>query len=112
MKQFLAPIPLLILLFPSITLGETMDDLMKWEGIYYKKFTDIPFTGKVSGRTYGAFKNGKWDGPYIHYWKNGQLGEKGNYNDGKREGSWVAYYATGTLWKTYTGIYKNGKLIK
>ena len=59
------------------------DDLVRREGIYYKKSTDVPFTGKVTGKdpeynrkTQGSFKDGKWDGPYVSYHYNGQLWEK------------------------------------
>jgi len=63
MKRILAPILLLTLLFPTLAFGETMDDLMKREGIYYKKFTEVPFTGKTTGKEQGSIKDSKWDGP-------------------------------------------------
>jgi len=40
-------------------------DLVKRDGIYYEKFTDVPFTGKVDGKTTGYFKNGKRDGSCV-----------------------------------------------
>ena len=45
MKHILAPILLLVFLFPSLALGEefTIDDLVEREGLYYKKSTDVPF---------------------------------------------------------------------
>ena len=58
MKRILAPIVLLTLLFPALALGETMDDLVKRDGLFYKKFTTVPFSGKVTGNTQGSFKNG------------------------------------------------------
>lgn len=94
MKQFLAPILLLTLLFPVFAIGETMDDLVKREGIHYKKFSDTPFTGKVTAQTQGkfiteqgSFKNGKKDGPWVKYWLNGQLAFKTNWKDGKKVAS-------------------------
>jgi hypothetical protein len=51
MKRILAPILLLILLFPALALGDTVGDLVVRDGIHYKKFTDVPFTGKVTVRT-------------------------------------------------------------
>ena len=50
MTRILAPILLLVLLFPSFAFGETMRYLVKRDGLYYKKFTHVPFTGKVRGR--------------------------------------------------------------
>jgi hypothetical protein len=48
MKHILAPIVLLTFLFPSLAFGVTMDDLVKRDGIHYKKFSDVPFTGKTT----------------------------------------------------------------
>ena len=43
---FIKPLVLIFLVsLPSW--GLTMDDLVKREGLYYKKFTDVPFTGKI-----------------------------------------------------------------
>ena len=61
MKQFLTPILLLTFLFPTFAIGETMDDLVKRD-VHYKKFSDAPFTGKITGRPQGSFKNGKRGG--------------------------------------------------
>ncbi len=53
----------LLLFFASpIIQALTLDDLVVQEGIYYKKFTDVPFAGSVEGRAQGAFKRGKKDG--------------------------------------------------
>jgi hypothetical protein len=107
MKHILAPIPLLTLLFPSLAFGVTMDDLVKRDGIQYKKFSDVPFTGKTTGKTQGSFRNGKKDGPWVTYYPNGQLGSKGTYKDGKKEGLWVSYWDSGDLQSK--GTYKDGK---
>ena len=109
----------------------TIDDLVEREGIYYKKFTDVPFSGKVTGIEQGTFKNGKKEGPWVSYWENGQLKMKGDYGDRGREGPWVSYWENGQLemkgdyrdrgregpWVSYwengqlemKGDYKNGK---
>ena len=154
---------LIVLLFPALALGGevTMKDLEKREGLYYKKFTDVLFTGKVTekllrgtfrngkkdgpwveyqrnGRlwfkeTYkdgkqdgpfvwyhdngqlldkGTYKDGKPDGPWVIYHDNGQLKDKGTFKDGKRDGPWVGYNSDGTVWKKYTGTYKDGVKVK
>jgi len=111
-------------------------DLVWRKGLYYKKFSDVPFTGKTTGKTQGTFKNGKKDGPCVDYWDNGQLESKGTYEngkmdgpyvsyhdngqfrakgtlkDGKREGPWVDYKKDGTVWEKYTGTFKNGVKVK
>jgi len=85
-----------------------MDDLVKQDGIYYKEFTDVPFTGKVTGKEQGAFKNGKKDGPWVYYHKDGQIRYKGNWKDEKMDGPWVAFNKDGTVYPNLTGTYKNG----
>jgi hypothetical protein len=79
MNRLLAPILLLTLLFPALAFGETMDDLVKRDGLYYKKFSEVPFTGKVTGTSQGSFKNGKKNGPWKIYWDSGNLKEKGTF---------------------------------
>ena len=100
----------MVLLFPSLALGGevTMDDLVERDGVYYKKFTDVPFTGKVTGKTQGTFKDGEKDGPWVTYWDPGELWSKGTYKDGKEDGPWVGYWFNGTVWDDYTGTFKNG----
>ena len=107
MKHLLAPILLLTLLFPSLAYGETMDDLVKRDGIHYKKFSTVPFTGKVTGKSQGSFKNGKWDGPWVSYYDNGQLWSKGTFKDGKKNGHWVHYHDNGQLMEQ--GIFSDDK---
>ena len=107
MRQILAPILLIVLLFPALALGETKDDLVYREGLYYKKFSEVPFTGKTTGKTQGSFRKGKEDGPCVFYWDNGQLHSKGTYKDGKIDGPWVFYWDNGEL--SYKGTFKDGK---
>ena len=126
MKRFLAPILLLTFLFPSFAYGdglickvtgwncpEVVDykDLVKREGLYYKKFTDFLFTGKVTGNTRGSIKDGNWDSPYVSYiyYDNGQLSSKSTYKDGKQDAPWVSYYFDGSI--DFKGTFKDGKKI-
>jgi hypothetical protein len=87
--------------------GETMSDFVYRDGLVYKKFTDVPFTGTATGEEQGSFKNGKKDGPWISYHKNGQLDSKGTRKNGKKDGPWVRYHDNGQLW--FKGTYKDGK---
>ena len=54
MRHILTSVVLVVLLFPALALGETMDDLMIKDGLYYKNYYKIlfgvPFTGKVAGK--------------------------------------------------------------
>ena len=51
----------LFLTLPAFVSAETVhsDDLVIRNGLYYKKFTNVPFTGRTSGRTQTTFKDGK-----------------------------------------------------
>ena len=59
--------------------GHKWNDLVRRDGIYYKKFTEVPFTGKTTGQLQVSFKNGKLHGPWIRYHDNGQLFRKWTY---------------------------------
>ena len=89
-----------------------MKDLVERDGLHYKKFSVVPFTGKITGNTQGTFKNGKKDGPWVSYHENGQLWTKGTYKNGKKDGPWVGYEDDGTVWEKYTGTFKDGKKVK
>ena len=64
------------------------NELVERKGLYYKKFSDVPFTGKVTGKGQGELK------------------------DGKKEGPWVGFNEDGTIVPSLTGTYKNGKKVK
>ena len=98
---------LFVSLLSSPSWSETLSDLVFRDGLYFKKFTDVPFTGKLTGNPQGSFKNGQREGAWVHYYENGQLEYKGNYKNGYQENTWISYYENGQL-KT-KGNYKNGK---
>ena len=98
---------LFISLLSSPGWSETSDDLVEREGLLYKKFTDVPYTGMITGKSQGSIKNGKWDGTVVTYDENGQLLIKENYKNGKLNGNWVAYDENGQLWIKQS--FKNGK---
>ena len=86
-------------------------DLVERDGVYYRKLSDVPFSGKVTGLYKGNFKNGKEKGEWVSYWDYlpySEFRSKGNYKNGKKEGAWVGYDKDGTLDKEVTGTYKNG----
>ena len=119
LSHILSPIVLLTFLFPSFAYGEAVDwkDLVIRDGLYYKKFTDVPFTGNVegvhfSGKTVSTnFKSGKVHGPWISYHENGQLWMRGSYKKGKLDGLVFVYQENGQLRKEVTGTYRLGEKI-
>ena len=68
---FLLPIVLLSLISTSCW-GIDYSDLRERDGLYYQKFTDTPFTGKVSGKSQGSYKNGREEGEWVWYYDSGQ----------------------------------------
>ena len=99
---------------PSWSGTLTMDDLVEKEDLlFYKKFSIFspldflyPFTGEISGLQSGSFKNGKREGIWVSYHKNGNIGIKEIYKDGKRDSFYEMYYENGQLLDK--GNYKDG----
>ena len=100
----------LFLTLPALVSAETIsfDDLVERNDLYYKKFSDVPFTGKVDGRIQGIIKRGKRQGLWLEYHENGQLRRKENYKDGKLHGLAEKYHENGQL--ESKGNYNDGKL--
>ena len=126
------------LLFTSVGWSKTInsDDLIisNQDGLFYEKFTDVPFSGNVTGGPQGKiskgkregewlfyyesgqlerkvnYKDGKREGERLNYWDNGQLRSKSNFKDGRKEGERLIYHKNGQLIKK--SIYKDGELIK
>ena len=96
-KLSLTLLTCLLLLSPNVVLSETIDDLVERNGIHYKKFNEVPFSGEITGLSKGSIKNGKKEGAWVGYWSNGQLMEKGNYKNGKTDGDWVYNYEIGVM---------------
>ena len=84
-----------------------MRDLVQRDGVYYEKFSDVPFSGKVTGSFNGLIMNGKREGVWVEFHVDGQLKCKSNHKNGKREGAWICCYDNGQLF--LKGNYKNGK---
>mgnify|MGYP001199394226 CR=1 FL=1 len=95
---------ILLLILPIQVWSETLTwyDLVLREHLYYKKFTNVPFTGEISGRKSGKIKNGKLIGEWLYFYKNGQLKALKNFKDLKKDG----HYYHGP----YETYYENGKL--
>ncbi len=82
---------------PSWSKTLRLDDLVIRNNTYYEKFSDKPFSGKISGDLVGKFKNGKKEGLWLRYWTNGQLLYKGKYSKGVKVGNWEFYHSNGKL---------------
>ena len=81
MKHILSTITVFfILLTSSVSWSEslTIDDLVIRNDLYYKKFTNDPFTGEISGIENGSFKNGNKNGELLIYHKNVSISKSTN----------------------------------
>ena len=88
---------------------DDFEELIQVDGLFYKKFTNTPFTGKViGGEKQGSLKDGKKVGEWVEYHDNGQLEKKVEYKDGQLEGESVGYFRNGQLW--WKGQNKDGKI--
>ena len=67
MRHALASLVLALFLFPSIAMAGTVeyDNLRKRDGLYYKKFTNLLFTGQVTGTEQGSLKDGEKEKYFI-----------------------------------------------
>ncbi|MDA0763429.1 MAG: hypothetical protein O3A39_03235 [Proteobacteria bacterium] len=113
-KTLITFFTVLFCLTSSIGWSVTMDDLIKRDDLYYKKFSDVPYTGKIEGlwsytnsEVQGSFKDGKKAGTWLYYWKKGQLKSKGNFKNDKKEGLTLRYSGYGKLLER--GNYINDK---
>ena len=87
----------LLFLLPNVVLSETIGDLVIRKGIYYKQFSEVPFSGEITGKSQGTIKNGKEEGAWVTYHPNGQLKSKGNFKNGKVVGAWAYNYEIGVM---------------
>ena len=94
---------------PSWSETLTMDDLVERNETYYKKFSDIPFTGEISDIESGKFVNGKKEGEWLDFFENGQLSSKGFEKDWESYGVWQYFNRDGSLKRTET--WENGRRI-
>ena len=97
----------LLLILSTPSWGVSWDDLVYKDGLYYLKSTKTLFTGQVDESLMkGSIKNGKRTS-LEWYHENGQLLEKGKFNDQGMTGYWETYYNNGQLWTS--GNYQNNK---
>ena len=95
-------LPMLVFLFPVVSMGESVDrtEMVKRDSLYYKKFSDVPFTGTVTGKEQGEIVEGKRVGVWLNFYSTGQLSSRLHFSsDGIRNGEYVRYTQHGCLWR-------------
>ena len=111
MIRILATALLALCLTASGAFATSIDELVIVDGLWYERFTDVPFTGEVDeGRHRGTIKNGTRVGPWVAYWENGRLRYKGTYKNDRKEGPWLWYNEDGTK-SSPTATYRNGEKV-
>ena len=119
MKKLLLILICLFVSFEVRSEETDFNDLIERDGLYYKKFTDVPFTGKVfqneiNERTKkiteihkGEIKKGKKKGKWLSFSPEGSLTNKSFYKNGLLHGKSTNFYDEGVYSEEN---YKDGKL--
>ena len=76
-----------------------IDDVVKRDDTYYRKFSNAPFSGHVESyyangqlKIIGKFSDGKKVGEWVEYYMNGIKKNEGQFANGKKDGTWVYYF--------------------
>jgi len=116
---------LLVLLFSILislnSYGKTIcikaDNVQKRNGFIYLPNQQEPFTGEnlcvySSNKQYsskGKIKDGKYDGKWTKWYKNGQISSENTYKNGERDGKYTKWDENGQ--KKYERNYKDDECI-
>jgi hypothetical protein len=89
---------LFLFISPVVGLGEEIIDSSNITersdgGVYlvYKKFSNKPFTGTITGRVQSKIVNGFFEGPYLLFCDSGQISDEGQHRRSVRVGYWIHY---------------------
>ncbi len=82
-------------------------DLVKRNGVYFKKFSDVPFEGRLKYPDSGAFRRGRPEGELILHRGHNRPLQRRSYSNGRPHGLWVYYHLDGNI--SLKLNYKNGK---
>ena len=76
-----------------------MDEVVKRDDTFYKKFSNIPFSGHIESyhpngqlKIIGEFSEGKKIGKWVEYYMSGVKKSEGKFAKGKKDGAWVYYF--------------------
>ncbi len=99
MKSLTLLLTTLFLFSSPVVWGEEVeyDDLVERDGLYYKKFSEEPYSGDVVGKGRGEVVKGKREGKWTLWSENGQLRDRGHWKNGSFVGKWEWLKEDGTL---------------
>ena len=88
MRRFRPVFLILLLVLVSGCSGPTVDrgDLIIRDGLFYEKFSTVPFNGRTKGAFVGKIVDGTWDKTVFEFDLNGQLIRETDYARGIRHG--------------------------
>ena len=76
-----------------------IDEVVKRDNTYYRKFSNAPFSGRVESyytngqlKIIGEFSDGKKVGKWVEYYISGIKKNEGQFANGKKDGTWVYYF--------------------
>jgi len=82
------------------------NELVERDGVFYRKFSDTPFSGKVTGSKQGSVVDGNWEGTRLSFFENGNLKMSTNFLNGVKHGEEKKYQQDGKL--TQVANFQNG----
>ena len=81
-----------------------IDEIVKRDDIFYRKFSNIPFSGHIESyhpngqlKIVGDLLDGKKVGKWIEYYLTGIKKSKGQFANGKKDGPWVYYFLNANI---------------
>ena len=81
-----------------------IDEIVKRDDTFYRKFSNIPFSGHIESyhpngqlKIIGDLSDGKKVGNWIEYYLSGIKKSEGQFADGKKDGPWVYYFLNATI---------------
>ena len=76
-----------------------IDEVVKRDDTYYRKFSNAPFSGRVESyytngqlKIIGEFSDGKKVGKWVEYYISGIKKNEGQFANDKKDGTWVYYF--------------------
>ncbi len=81
-----------------------MSEVVKRDDTYYKKFSNIPFSGHIESyhpngqlKIIGDMSFGKKVGNWVEYYMNGIKKSEGQFAKGEKDGTWVYYFLNANI---------------
>ena len=81
-----------------------MSEVVKRDDTYYRKFSNIPFSGHIESyhpngqlKTIGDMSVGKKVGNWVEYYMNGIKKSEGQFAKGEKDGTWVYYFLNANI---------------